>query len=58
MLLEMQKENMFLQQKDLGKRMYQAKNVASFFNTSEGFEEGAQFAIQTGTQHYFDKKIP
>jgi hypothetical protein len=39
--------------------MYQAKKCCSlFFNTSEGFEEGAQFAIQTGTQHYFDKKIP
>ena len=26
------------------------------FSTSEGFEEGAQYAIQTGTQDYYDKK--
>lgn len=26
------------------------------FSTSEGFEEGAQYAIQVGTQHYFDKR--
>lgn len=26
------------------------------FSTSEGFEEGAQYAIQVGTQDYYDKK--
>lgn len=26
------------------------------FSTSEAFEEGAQFAVQTGTQDYFNKK--
>lgn len=26
------------------------------FSTSEGFEEGAQYAIQTGTQDYYNKK--
>jgi hypothetical protein len=48
MLLEMQKENMFpLCSKRIGrKRMYQAKNVASCFNTSEGFEEGAQLLFK------------
>jgi hypothetical protein len=40
-----------------GKFMYKSKNVGSlFFNTSEAFEEGAQFAIQTGSQNYFNKK--
>lgn len=43
--------------KGFGKLLYKSKNVASlFFNTSEAFEEGAQFAIQTGTQNYFKKK--
>jgi hypothetical protein len=46
-----------LPQKGFGKFMYQTKNVGSlFFNTSEAFEEGAQFAIQTGTQNYFGRK--
>jgi hypothetical protein len=44
-------------QKDLGKECIKLKMLLLCFNTSEGFEE-AQFAIQTGTQHYFDKKIP
>ena len=43
--------------KGFGKLLYKTKNVASlFFNTSEAFEEGAQYAIQTGTQNYFKKK--
>ncbi len=46
-----------LPQKGFGKFLYKSKNVASlFFNTAEAFEEGAQFAIQTGTQNYFSKK--
>lgn len=46
-----------LPKKGFGKFMYQSKNVGSlFFNTSEAFEEGAQFAIQTGTQNYFGRK--
>lgn len=46
-----------LPEKGFGKLMYKAKNIASLgFNTSEAFEEGAQYAIQTGTQHYFDRK--
>lgn len=43
--------------KGFGKLMYKAKNLASLgFNTSEAFEEGAQYAIQTGTQNYFNRK--
>jgi hypothetical protein len=46
-----------LPQKGFGKFMYQTKNVGSlFFNTAEAFEEGAQYAIQTGTQNYFGRK--
>jgi hypothetical protein len=46
-----------LADKGIGKFATKAKNVAGlFFAKSEAFEEGAQFAIQTGTQNYFDKK--
>jgi hypothetical protein len=46
-----------LPEKGFGKFLYKTGNVASlFFNTSEAFEEGAQFAIQSGTQNYFGKK--
>ena len=46
-----------LPEQGFGKLLYKTKNVASlFFNTSEAFEEGSQFAIQTGTQNYFGKK--
>jgi len=46
-----------LPEKGFGKFLYKAKNIGSlFFNTAEGFEEGAQYAIQTGTQHYYGKK--
>lgn len=48
---------MNIPEKGFGKFLYKTKNVASlFFNTTEAFEEGAQYAIQTGTQNYFDKK--
>ena len=41
----------------IGKALYKAKNVASlFFNEAEAFEEGAQFAIQQGTNNFFNKK--
>jgi hypothetical protein len=41
----------------IGKALYKAKNVASlFFNKAEAFEEGAQFAIQSGTNNFFNKK--
>lgn len=34
-----------------------AKGIATLlFNPAEGFEEGAQYAIQTGTQDYYNKK--
>jgi hypothetical protein len=46
-----------LPEKGFGKLLYKSKNIAGLFvNTAEGFEEGAQFAIQTGTQNYFNKK--
>jgi len=46
-----------LPEKGFGKLLYKTKNVASlFFNTSEAFEEGSQYAIQTGTENYFGKK--
>ena len=46
-----------LPEKGFGKLLYKAKNVAGLFvNTSEGFEEGAQYAIQTGTQNYYNNK--
>lgn len=46
-----------LPEKGFGKLMYRTKNLLSLgFNTSEAFEEGAQYAIQTGTDHYFDRK--
>ncbi|MCJ7691132.1 MAG: hypothetical protein MUO60_17710, partial [Clostridiaceae bacterium] len=46
-----------LPEKRFGKFLYKTKNVAGlFFNEAEGFEEGAQFAIQTGTQNYFDRR--
>ena len=41
----------------IGKNLYKARNVASlFFNEAEAFEEGAQFAIQAGTNNFFNKK--
>jgi len=41
-----------------GKLLYKTKNVGSlFFNTAEAFEEGAQYAIQTGTQNYYGKRL-
>jgi hypothetical protein len=46
-----------LPEKGFGKLMFKSKNVAGlFFNEAEAFEEGAQYAIQTGTQNYFAKK--
>ena len=43
--------------KGFSKLLYKTKNVSSlFFNPTEAFEEGSQFAIQTGTQNYFGKK--
>lgn len=46
-----------LPEKGFGKLLYKSKNVAGlFFNEAEAFEEGAQYAIQTGTQNYFSKK--
>ena len=46
-----------LPEKGFGKLLYKAKNVAGLFvNTSEGFEEGAQYAIQTGTQNYYNNR--
>jgi predicted NAD-dependent protein-ADP-ribosyltransferase YbiA (DUF1768 family) len=46
-----------LPEKGLGKILYKAKNIASLgFNEAEAFEEGAQYAIQTGTQDYYNKK--
>ena len=46
-----------LPSRGIGKALYKAKNVASlFFNEAEAFEEGAQFAIQQGTNNFFNKK--
>jgi len=46
-----------LPEKGFGKLMFKSKNIAGlFFNEAEAFEEGAQYAIQTGTQNYFGKK--
>ena len=46
-----------LPEKGFGKLMFKSKNVAGlFFNQTEAFEEGAQYAVQTGTQNYFAKK--
>lgn len=46
-----------LPEKGFGKLLYKSRNLASlFFNEAEAFEEGAQYAIQTGTQNYFGKK--
>lgn len=46
-----------LPEKGFGKFLYKTKNVAGlFFNKAEGFEEGAQYAVQTGTQNYFNRK--
>ena len=40
-----------------GKFLYKSKNIASlFFEGSEAFEEGAQYAIQTGTQNYYERR--
>lgn len=41
-----------------GKFLYKAyKGAGILFNKEESFEEGMQFAIQAGTQNYFDKKF-
>jgi hypothetical protein len=46
-----------LPQEGIRKSLYKAGNVASlFFNKAEAFEEGAQFAIQAGTNNFFNKK--
>lgn len=46
-----------LPEKGFGKLWKQGKNLISLgFNKDEAFEEGAQFAIQTGTQNYYAKK--
>ena len=46
-----------LPEKGIGKLLYQAKSAGSlFFNTAEAFEEGAQYAIQTGTQQFFGRQ--
>ena len=43
--------------KGFGKALYKAKNIAGLFvSPSEGFEEGAQYAIDRGTQEYYNKK--
>lgn len=43
--------------KGIGKYAYGAyKGLGTLFATSEALEEGAQFAIQTGTQNYFGRK--
>lgn len=40
-----------------GKFLYKSKNIVSlFFEGSEAFEEGAQYAIQTGTQNYYERR--
>lgn len=40
-----------------GKALYGTyKGASLFFNTAEAFEEGAQYAIQTGTNNFFAKK--
>lgn len=40
-----------------GKNLRKAKNVSSYlFNPVEGFEEGSQFVIESGTQNFFRKK--
>ena len=46
-----------LPQKGFGKLMYGGyKAAGALFSPAEAFEEGAQFAIQTGTQNYFARK--
>ena len=46
-----------LPEKGFGRFLYKTGKVGSlFFNTAEGFEEGAQFAIGEGTQNFFNKK--
>lgn len=47
-----------LPQAGVKKLLNKASNVAGlFFAPVEGFEEGAQYAIQRGTENYFDKKL-
>lgn len=47
-----------LPQAGVKKLLNKAKNVAGlFFAPVEGFEEGAQYAIQRGTENYFNKKL-
>ncbi len=42
--------------KGIGKRLYQAKNLAGLlFSLSEAFEESAQYAIQKGVEDYYNK---
>jgi len=46
-----------LPKEGFGKLLYQGYKAAGLvFNPAEAFEEGAQFAIQSGTQNYFNKK--
>jgi predicted NAD-dependent protein-ADP-ribosyltransferase YbiA (DUF1768 family) len=46
-----------LPQSGFKKLLYQGAKVGGLlFSKSEGFEEGAQFAIQNATQNYFSKK--
>lgn len=46
-----------LPEKGFGKLFYKSRHVAQlFFNTAEAFEEGAQYAIQTGTENYYGKQ--
>jgi len=46
-----------LPQEGFRKLLYKTGKVGGLlFSKSEGFEEGAQFAIQSGTQNYFSKK--
>jgi len=41
---------------NFGKNFKPGGALTYTFSASEGFEEGAQYAITIGTQHYFDKK--
>lgn len=47
-----------LPEKGIGKGLYKVKSAAGiFFNPIEGFEEGAQYAVQRGTDNYFNKRL-
>lgn len=46
-----------LPQKGIKKILFGAKNIGGLlFSPSEAFEEGSQYAIQTGTENFFNKK--